>query len=211
MKQPMIGRLVGSEFLDRLAPAGAFLLAGTCPACFPLLATAGAALGLGFLRSYQGMLLVVFQILVGFSVLGNILAFRSHRKWQPLAMSAAGAGLVFLSLYVLGNEWLVYLGLASLSLAAVWNAWLKSRMKTCGCEEPVLAPRGGLALQAHLRCPRCGHGKEETMPEASCVYFYRCEGCGTVLKPREGDCCVFCSYADVPCPPKQKERKTATG
>jgi hypothetical protein len=35
------------------------------------------------------------------------------------------------------------------------------------------------------------------------VHFYRCEGCGTLLKPREGDCCVFCSYADRPCPPKQ--------
>ena len=29
--------------------------------------------------------------------------------------------------------------------------------------------------------------------------------CGEMLKPRDGDCCVFCSYADTPCPSKQDE------
>lgn len=192
-------------FLDRLGPAGALFLAGSCPACFPLLAAAGSALGLGFLRPYEGVLVLVFQGLVALSVLGNVLIYRRHRKWKPLALSAVGAGLVFLSLYALGSEWLVYLGLAGLLAAAVWNTLLKSRMKACCREE--LAPPGALTLQAHLRCPRCGHVKEETMPEESCVYFYRCEGCGTVLKPRQGDCCVFCSYAEVSCPPKQKDRK----
>lgn len=27
-----------------------------------------------------------------------------------------------------------------------------------------------------------------------CVFFYDCRGCGKTLKPKEGDCCVFCSY-----------------
>jgi hypothetical protein len=36
----------------------------------------------------------------------------------------------------------------------------------------------------------------------ACQFFYRCEGCEAVLKPQPGDCCVFCSYADTPCPPK---------
>ncbi len=42
------------------------------------------------------------------------------------------------------------------------------------------------------------------MPEASCQFFYECQGCGEVLKPKEGDCCVFCSYGSVPCPPVQE-------
>jgi len=45
------------------------------------------------------------------------------------------------------------------------------------------------------------------MPENACRYFYRCEGCGETLKPRDGDCCVFCSYGTVECPPKQAEAK----
>lgn len=47
------------------------------------------------------------------------------------------------------------------------------------------------------------------MPENACQRFYLCTGCGETLKPKPGDCCVFCSYADTPCPPKQEEATTA--
>ena len=57
-----------------------------------------------------------------------------------------------------------------------------------------------------LTCPTCGSKHSERMPENACLYFYDCSRCGTVLKPRDGDCCVFCSYGTVPCPPKQLER-----
>ena len=57
-----------------------------------------------------------------------------------------------------------------------------------------------------LTCPDCGHEKEEQMPTDPCLYFYECEGCGTLLKPKEGNCCVFCSYGTLPCPPIQVER-----
>ena len=30
-----------------------------------------------------------------------------------------------------------------------------------------------------------------------------CKPCGALLKPKPGDCCVFCSYGTVPCPPVQ--------
>ena len=35
------------------------------------------------------------------------------------------------------------------------------------------------------------------------------QGCGTRLKPLAGDCCVFCSYGSVPCPPIQESGKGA--
>ena len=41
------------------------------------------------------------------------------------------------------------------------------------------------------------------MPTDACQWFYDCKGCGVVLKPKPGDCCVFCSYGSMPCPPKQ--------
>jgi hypothetical protein len=46
------------------------------------------------------------------------------------------------------------------------------------------------------------------MPTDACQYFYDCCHCGAVLKPFAGDCCVFCSYGDVPCPPIQEARAT---
>jgi hypothetical protein len=51
-----------------------------------------------------------------------------------------------------------------------------------------------------LTCPVCGHAATETMPTDRCVVFYECERCGTVLRPKSGDCCVFCSYGDKRCP-----------
>jgi len=48
----------------------------------------------------------------------------------------------------------------------------------------------------------CGTQAIEPMPENSCQFFYVCTGCGDMLKPKPGDCCVFCSYADKICAPK---------
>ena len=58
-------------------------------------------------------------------------------------------------------------------------------------------------LNSFLTCPECGFIKKELMPVDACVYFYECENCGTLLKPAKGDCCVFCSYGTVKCPPVQ--------
>ncbi|WP_417618649.1 GDCCVxC domain-containing (seleno)protein [Oceanisphaera sp.] len=61
-------------------------------------------------------------------------------------------------------------------------------------------------LTSEITCPACGHRERETMPEHACQYFYECKYCKTLLKPRPGDCCVFCSYGDAPCPPIQLEQ-----
>ncbi|MFZ5523547.1 MAG: GDCCVxC domain-containing (seleno)protein [Pseudomonadota bacterium] len=63
-------------------------------------------------------------------------------------------------------------------------------------------------LESLISCPHCGHARLETMPEDSCQWFYECLNCHAVLKPQPGDCCVFCSYGSVPCPPIQQNRAT---
>lgn len=64
-----------------------------------------------------------------------------------------------------------------------------------------------IILQSIITCPNCGYKKEETMPTDACSWFYECENCKTILKPLEGDCCVYCSYGSVPCPPIQESGK----
>lgn len=64
-------------------------------------------------------------------------------------------------------------------------------------------PMTTVILLSTLTCPHCGHQATEEMPTDACIYFYDCMGCGRKLKPNPGDCCVFCSFADVPCPPIQ--------
>jgi hypothetical protein len=60
-------------------------------------------------------------------------------------------------------------------------------------------------LTSVLTCPKCGFRKEETMPTDACQYFYECAGCHTLLRPNAGDCCVFCSFGSVKCPPVQEQ------
>jgi hypothetical protein len=61
-------------------------------------------------------------------------------------------------------------------------------------------------LESALTCPYCGFVSVEVMPTDACVYFHPCPGCQAVLRPKAGDCCVFCSYGSVKCPPVQKAR-----
>ena len=61
-----------------------------------------------------------------------------------------------------------------------------------------------VVLESVLTCPHCGFAKQETMPTDACQFFYECGNCGTVLRPKTGDCCVFCSYGSVQCPPIQQ-------
>lgn len=62
-----------------------------------------------------------------------------------------------------------------------------------------------IELISVVTCPNCGHQATERMPTDHCVYYYECQECGSLLKPEPGDCCVFCSYGSVPCPPIQKK------
>jgi hypothetical protein len=65
-----------------------------------------------------------------------------------------------------------------------------------------------IALESIITCPHCGHRKSERMPEDACQWFYECGACRTLLKPKPGDCCVFCSYGSVPCPSRQSAGST---
>ncbi|WP_246227815.1 GDCCVxC domain-containing (seleno)protein [Roseobacter ponti] len=61
-----------------------------------------------------------------------------------------------------------------------------------------------ISLESKITCPECGHSTVETMPTDACQWFYECTSCKTVLKPLPGDCCVYCSYGTVACPPIQE-------
>lgn len=60
-----------------------------------------------------------------------------------------------------------------------------------------------IVIKSTITCPACNHSKEEEMPTDACQYFYKCENCNIIFKPLAGDCCVFCSYGTVKCPPIQ--------
>ncbi len=63
-------------------------------------------------------------------------------------------------------------------------------------------------MRSTLTCPYCRFRKDEDMPEDACQVFYNCSSCQKRIRPKPGDCCVFCSYGSVKCPSKQPDRST---
>jgi hypothetical protein len=61
-----------------------------------------------------------------------------------------------------------------------------------------------IETESTITCPKCGFSKVERMPTDACHFFYECTNCGAMIKPKQGDCCVFCSYGTVKCPPIQE-------
>jgi len=66
----------------------------------------------------------------------------------------------------------------------------------------------GIKIIAILSCPKCHKLQSAKMFTDACQHFYKCQSCGEMLKPKMKDCCVFCSYSDSKCPPKQMEATT---
>lgn len=64
-------------------------------------------------------------------------------------------------------------------------------------------------LDSTITCPNCGEDTKENMPTDACQFFWECPCCQVVLKPKHGDCCVFCSYGTNPCPPVQENGESS--
>ena len=62
-----------------------------------------------------------------------------------------------------------------------------------------------IVVDTFLTCPQCGAREAAKMPTNACQWFYDCPACGALLRPKAGDCCVFCSYGENLCPPKKIE------
>lgn len=181
--------------LDRVGSVGALASAIAAPCCFPIFATVGTAVGLGILGRFEGPVLYAFQGFVLLSLIGFIAAFRSQRRIVPLVIGFASAFSIFYALHFTFSTVALYSGLAGLLAATVWNYLMSSPVSSRLSDSPI--------LHSVITCPHCGHQREETMPTDACLFFYDCTACGSGLKPDIGDCCVFCSYGNVKCPPIQ--------
>ena len=79
----------------------------------------------------------------------------------------------------------------------------KSDSKDSCCSKDRADKKTETAIQSEITCPHCGHKKTETMPTDVCVIKYNCDKCGAELRPKKGDCCVFCTYGTHKCPSMQ--------
>jgi hypothetical protein len=87
----------------------------------------------------------------------------------------------------------------------------KAGKESCCEKKESCCEKGGMecldkndpSLRSEITCPACGYKSAETMPTGSCQLSYTCKSCKKVMQPKNGDCCVYCSYGDYKCPSKQ--------
>ena len=115
--------------------------------------------------------------------------------WLPVVLVSLGAGTGLLAITEGIQEISTYLMLGGGVFFVVGGIQLyKKRLNKSHSD---------IITTSTILCPKCGHSKTEEMPTDACQYFYECDNCHEVIKPKQGDCCVYCSYGNVPCPPIQ--------
>jgi mercuric ion transport protein len=110
---------------DKAGSLGSVVAAMGCAACFPAIASLGAALGLGFLSQWEWMFIeTVLPLLAGFALLVNALGWVSHRQWHRSALGVLGPSIVLLSLYPwFKYGWSSYATYAGLAMMVAVSGW----------------------------------------------------------------------------------------
>ena len=111
---------------DKSGTFGGVVAAMGCAACFPALASLGAAIGLGFLTQWEDLFMsTLIPLFAWVALLANALGWFSHRQWHRSFIGMAGPTLVLLSLY----PWFIYpwfkltlfAGLSLMVIVAIWD------------------------------------------------------------------------------------------
>jgi hypothetical protein len=190
--------------IDKLGTVGLFITAIFSPCCFPIFAFFASALGLGSFELFGGWTMWIFQAMVLISLGGLYISYRKHRCTYPLLVAIPSGLLIFYGYHFdNGDNWtyFIYGGMLGLLLATGIN-YYRNRLHGA-CDTCTTYSGKKVELSSTLTCPKCGHKKEGIMPTDACVYYFECENCKVRLKPIQGDCCVYCSYGTVKCPPIQ--------
>ena len=132
---------------DKAGAAGAIISAMGCAMCFPALASLGAAIGLGFLNHYEGLLFnTLLPLFVGIALLANALGWLSHRQWHRSALGMLGPVIVLAARYPLWHfGWhndLLYAGLAIMFAVSIWD-FISPANRRCGPDDCELPPKRG--------------------------------------------------------------------
>jgi mercuric ion transport protein len=128
---------------DKAGTVGSVVAAASCPACFPALASLGAAAGLGFLNEYEGLFInTLLPWFAAAALAANALGWLRHRQWLRSILGMAGPALVLLAMLAFFGHWwtarLLYMGLAFMVGASLWDLFSPAsrRCTTDGCAIP---------------------------------------------------------------------------
>lgn len=111
---------------DKAGVVGSVVSAAACPACFPALASLGAAMGLGIFAEYEGLVITtLLPLFAAVALAANALGWLRHRQWHRSLLGMIGPAIVLAALLLFpGQEWyatLLYAGLACMVGVSLWD------------------------------------------------------------------------------------------
>lgn len=133
-QSPERGRFRGSGVLGVVPGIGASLVpVGLCPACWPAYAGLLSSLGLGFLLDTAYLLPIVGVFL---ALAAGTLAYRAkaRRGYGPFCLGVFALVGVLIGKFALSSNLVLYLSVALLVGASIWNVWPKKKTVAGSCE-----------------------------------------------------------------------------
>jgi mercuric ion transport protein len=95
-----------TRIADKAGALGSVVSAMGCAACFPAIASLGAAIGLGFLQNTKDCSSQLLPLFAVVALLANALGWLSHRQWHRSLLGMIGPAIVFAgTVWLLGNWW----------------------------------------------------------------------------------------------------------
>lgn len=111
---------------DKAGALGSVVSAMGCAACFPAIASLGAAVGLGFLSEYEGLFITkLLPLFAAIALVANGLGWFSHRQWHRTLLGMVGPAMVLAAMLLFFGQWwtarLLYTGLAIMVGVSIWD------------------------------------------------------------------------------------------
>jgi mercuric ion transport protein len=112
---------------DKAGVIGSIITAMGCAACFPALASLGAAIGFGFLSQYEGVFIhYLLPLFASIALIANVIGGLRHRQWPRMALGVVGPVLVLAAALFMANfgwptAWLLYPGLTLMVAVSIWD------------------------------------------------------------------------------------------
>jgi len=132
---------------DKAGVVGSIVSAAACPACFPALASLGAAAGLGIFAQYEGLIMTkVLPLFAIVALVANALGWLRHRQWHRSLLGMIGPAMVLAALLLFaGEDWfatLLYAGLTCMVGVSLWDLFwpANKRCAVDGCAAPQARP-----------------------------------------------------------------------
>ncbi|MBS0212025.1 MAG: organomercurial transporter MerC [Proteobacteria bacterium] len=128
-----------ARIADKAGALGTVVSAMSCAACFPAIASLGAAIGLGFLQQYEGMFIsTLLPLFAGLALLANALGWLRHRQWHRSVLGMIGPALVLAGRFLWITP-LLYTGITLMLVVSVWDLVSPANRRCVpdGCELPT--------------------------------------------------------------------------